>query len=71
MHALYMPPYRGVLTRDDVNRSYSGYGKVGFDRRFRMYDISDYGETIRSYKRTEFDKIVDDVVLVGHGAIGA
>ncbi|KAI0369179.1 Metallo-dependent phosphatase [Pilatotrama ljubarskyi] len=48
--------------------SYSGYGKIGFDRRFRIYDISDYGETIRTYKRTEHDEIVDDMVLAGHGA---
>ncbi|KAJ6518748.1 Metallo-dependent phosphatase-like protein [Mycena sanguinolenta] len=51
--------------------SYSGYGKLGFDRRFRVYDISDYGETIRTYKRTEhdgFQDILDDIVLVGKGA---
>ena len=48
--------------------SYSGYGKVGFDRRFRVYDISDYGETIRTYKRTENDEVVDDMILVGRGA---
>ncbi|KAG5647444.1 hypothetical protein DXG03_009374 [Asterophora parasitica] len=48
--------------------SYSGYGKVGFDRRFRIYDISDYGETIRTYKRTEKDEVVDDMILVGKGA---
>ncbi|KAK7687305.1 hypothetical protein QCA50_009810 [Cerrena zonata] len=48
--------------------SYSGYGKVGFDRRFRIYDISDYGETIRTYKRTEHDEIIDEMVLVGSGA---
>ena len=48
--------------------SYSGYGKVGFDRRFRIYDISDYGETIRTYKRTEKDEILDEMVLVGKGA---
>lgn len=50
------------------SRSYSGYGKVGFDRRFRIYDISDYGETIRTYKRTEHDEIIDEMVLVGSGA---
>lgn len=50
--------------------SYAGYGRLGFDRRFRVYEISDYGETIRTYKRTEFDKIIDDVVLVGRGALG-
>ncbi|THH27295.1 hypothetical protein EUX98_g6887 [Antrodiella citrinella] len=48
--------------------SYSGYGKTSFDRRFRVYDISDYGETIRTYKRTEHDEIVDDMTLVGKGA---
>ncbi|EDR14080.1 uncharacterized protein LACBIDRAFT_244580 [Laccaria bicolor S238N-H82] len=48
--------------------SYSGYGKIGFDRRFRVYDISDYGETIRTYKRTEKDDIVDDMILAGKGA---
>ncbi|KAI0714201.1 Metallo-dependent phosphatase [Cerioporus squamosus] len=48
--------------------SYSGYGKIGFDRRFRIYDISDYGETIRTYKRTEHDEIVDDMILAGRGA---
>jgi len=39
-----------------------------FDRRFRIYDISDYGETIRTYKRTEKDEIVDDMILSGRGA---
>ncbi|KAH9829999.1 Metallo-dependent phosphatase [Rhodofomes roseus] len=48
--------------------SYSGYGKIGFDRRFRVYDVSDYGETIRTYKRTEHDEIVDEMILAGHGA---
>ncbi|KAJ7449665.1 Metallo-dependent phosphatase-like protein [Mycena latifolia] len=52
--------------------SYSGYGKLGFDRRFRIYDISDYGETIRTYKRTEHDgfqdSVIDDIVIVGKGA---
>ncbi|KAJ3496764.1 hypothetical protein NLJ89_g10439 [Agrocybe chaxingu] len=48
--------------------SYSGYGKVGFDRRFRIYDISDFGETIRTYKRTEKDEIVDDMILAGRDA---
>ncbi|KAJ7066567.1 Metallo-dependent phosphatase-like protein [Mycena amicta] len=51
--------------------SYSGYGKLGFDRRFRIYDISDFGETIRTYKRTEHDgfkDVLDDMVLVGRNA---
>ncbi|KAH7913045.1 Metallo-dependent phosphatase-like protein [Hygrophoropsis aurantiaca] len=45
--------------------SYSGYGKVGFDRRFRVYEVSDFGETIRTYKRTEKDVILNDIVLAG------
>jgi len=48
--------------------SYSGYGKVGFDRRFRIYDISDYGETIRTYKRTEHDNVLNELVIAGTGA---
>ncbi|KAG6866553.1 hypothetical protein C0991_002038 [Blastosporella zonata] len=39
-----------------------------FDRRFRIYEISDYGETIRTYKRTEKGEIVDDMILAGKGA---
>lgn len=39
-----------------------------FDRRFRIYDISDFGETIRTYKRTEKDEILDEMVLAGKGA---
>ncbi|KAG6810005.1 hypothetical protein H0H92_013730 [Tricholoma furcatifolium] len=44
------------------------FGGGGFDRRFRIYEISDYGETIRTYKRTEKDEIVDDMILAGKGA---
>lgn len=50
--------------------SYSGYGKIGFDRRFRVYDISDYGETIETYKRTEKDEIMDRMFLAGRDAPG-
>ncbi|KAF9266823.1 Metallo-dependent phosphatase [Marasmius fiardii PR-910] len=49
--------------------SYSGYGKIGFDRRFRVYDISDYGETITTYKRTEADGVINELVLTGHGGV--
>ncbi|KAI6149292.1 Metallo-dependent phosphatase-like protein [Pisolithus tinctorius] len=48
--------------------SYSGYGRAGFDRRFRVYEISDYGETIRTYKRSEHDEILNDYILAGQGA---
>ncbi len=43
-------------------------GGVRFDRRFRIYDISDYGETISTYKRLANDEIIDRMVLAGHGA---
>ena len=49
----------------DNYSSYSGYSRVGFDRRFRIYDISDFGETIRTYKRTEKDDILDEMILTG------
>jgi len=39
-----------------------------FDRRFRIFDISDYGETIKTWKRTEHDDIVDEMILAGPGA---
>ncbi|KAF7430650.1 hypothetical protein PC9H_006359 [Pleurotus ostreatus] len=48
--------------------SYSGYGKVGFDRRFRVYEVSDFGETIKTYKHTEKDEIVDEMALAGKDA---
>ena len=65
-------------------RSYSGYSRIGyvcrvvvdgvlfidrrFDRRFRVYDISDFGETIKTYKRSEHDDVLDELVLAGRGA---
>ena len=58
------------IYRVHFGSSYSGYGKVGFDRRFRVFDISDYGETIRTYKRTEHDEILDEMALVGDGSPG-
>jgi len=42
--------------------------RLRFDRRFRVYDISDFGETIRTYKRTEKDDIIDEMILAGPGA---
>lgn len=43
--------------------------------RFRIFEVSDHGETIRVYKRTEHDKnsehdeILDEMVLVGDGSL--
>jgi hypothetical protein len=33
-----------------------------------MYEISDYGETVRTYKRLANDEVLDEMVLSGHGA---
>ena len=39
-----------------------------FDRRFRIYEMSDYGETIRTYKRLADEEVVDEMALAGQGA---
>jgi len=39
-----------------------------FDRRFRIYEVSDYGETIRTYKRVANEEVVDEMALAGRGA---
>ncbi|CDZ97861.1 Predicted DNA repair exonuclease SIA1 [Phaffia rhodozyma] len=48
--------------------SYSGYGRIGFERRFRIFDISEFGERISTYKHTESGKIIDQMDLVGGDA---
>ncbi|KAJ1306702.1 hypothetical protein OPQ81_007694 [Rhizoctonia solani] len=57
----------GVWTCFSGGSSYAGYGKVGFDRRFRIFQISQYGEKIETYKRTDKGKVIDRMVLVGEG----
>jgi hypothetical protein len=52
----------------DGGSSFSGYGKIGFDRRVRIYQLSDYGETIETYKRLSSGDIIDRQVLVGKGS---
>jgi len=52
----------------DGGSSFSGYGKVGFDRRVRIYQLSEYGEKIETYKRLSSGDIVDKQILVGEGA---
>ncbi|KAG9125890.1 hypothetical protein FRC07_005748 [Ceratobasidium sp. 392] len=59
---------KGVWSCFNGGSSYAGYGKLGFDRRFRIFQISQYGEKIETYKRTETDTIIDRMVLVGEGA---
>ncbi|WVQ91834.1 hypothetical protein IAS59_005638 [Cryptococcus gattii] len=48
--------------------SFSGYGQLGFDRRVRVYKISEYGEKVETYKRLTSGEIIDEEVLVGDGA---
>jgi hypothetical protein len=45
---------------------WNGYHR--FDRRFRIYEISDFGETIRTYKRLANEEFVDAMALTGRGA---
>lgn len=58
----------GVWMCFDGGSSYSGYGKLDFDRRVRIYNISQWGETIATYKRLTSGQIIDEQVLVGQGA---
>ncbi|KAH7335387.1 Metallo-dependent phosphatase [Rhizoctonia solani] len=62
---------KGVWTCFGGGGSYAGYGKLGFDRRFRIFQISQYGEKIETHKRTDKGKIIDKMVLVGEGAAPA
>jgi hypothetical protein len=48
----------------DGGSSYSGYGRAEFDRRVRIYQISQYGERVETYKRTTKGEIIDKEVLV-------
>ncbi|ODO07841.1 hypothetical protein I350_03420 [Cryptococcus amylolentus CBS 6273] len=52
----------------DGGSSFSGYGQADFDRRVRIYEISEYGEKVESYKRESSGAIVDKQTLVGDGA---
>ena len=48
----------------DGGSSYSGYGQIGFDRRVRIYDISEFGEKVETYKRLTTGEVVDRQVLI-------
>ena len=52
----------------DGGSSYAGYGQLGFDRRVRIYQLSEYGEKVETYKRLTNGDIIDRQVLVGEGA---
>ncbi|WOO76974.1 putative inactive purple acid phosphatase 29 [Vanrija pseudolonga] len=58
----------GVWMCFDGGSSFSGYGKADFDRRIRVYLVSQWGEVIETYKRLVGGDVVDRQVLVGEGA---
>ncbi|KAM0755762.1 hypothetical protein T439DRAFT_351508 [Meredithblackwellia eburnea MCA 4105] len=62
---------KGVWLCFGGGASYSGYGKAGFARRMRVYELSDYGETIETYKLLDTLKQIDRVKLAGEGALGS
>ncbi|WWC86702.1 uncharacterized protein L201_001579 [Kwoniella dendrophila CBS 6074] len=59
----------GIWMCFDGGSSYSGYGQLGFDRRVRIYQISNYGEKIETYKRLTNGEVIDNQILVGDGAV--
>ncbi|KAK8847584.1 hypothetical protein IAR55_005443 [Kwoniella newhampshirensis] len=58
----------GVWMCFDGGSSFSGYGQLGFDRRVRIYKLSEYGEKVETYKRLSGGRVIDEQVLVGNGA---
>ncbi len=58
----------GVWMCFNGGSSYAGYGDRGFERRVRVYNVSDWGETISTYKRLANGEVIDRQVLVGEGA---
>lgn len=58
----------GVWICFDGGSSYSGYGSPTFDRRVRIFNISQWGEQVESYKRLVSGATIDHQVLVGRGA---
>ncbi|GAA5980570.1 hypothetical protein JCM10908_001692 [Rhodotorula pacifica] len=49
--------------------TYSGYGSAAFARRMRVFEISDYGETISTYQLTDERKRINEAVLYGKGSL--
>lgn len=55
----------GVWMCFDGGSSFSGYGLPEFNRRVRVYELSEWGDVVSSYKRTFGGEILDRQVLVG------
>lgn len=49
---------------------FSGYGKSGFARRVRIFELSQYGERIETFKLLDTLERIDRTVLVGEDAMG-
>jgi len=44
--------------------SYSGYGQAGFDRRFRVFHVEQYGEKVTTWKHTTFAPFSASLAIV-------
>lgn len=60
---------RGIWSCFGGGASFSGYGKEGWARRMRVYEISEFGERIVTFKLLDSGTKVDEMVLVGEGAM--
>ena len=50
--------------------SFSGYGKGGFARRMRVYEVSEYGEKVETWKLLDSGETTEKTILLGEGALG-
>ncbi|GAA5949588.1 hypothetical protein JCM3765_002715 [Sporobolomyces pararoseus] len=49
--------------------TYSGYGKGSFPRRFKVYQLSDFGEKIETWQLLDTREVINHAVLVGEGSL--
>ncbi|GAA5859682.1 hypothetical protein JCM1840_006407 [Sporobolomyces johnsonii] len=60
---------RGVWECFGGGGTYSGYGNETFARRFRVYQLSDYGERIETFQLLDTKERVNHAILVGEGSL--
>ncbi|GAA5953455.1 hypothetical protein JCM8115_000530 [Rhodotorula mucilaginosa] len=60
---------QGVWVCFGGGSTYSGYGSPAFTRRMRVFEISDFGETISTYQLTDERKRINEAVLYGEGSL--